>query len=663
MCGIFGLIASTRRGIQYSQFDRDLRKLFSLSRERGRDASGLAIYRPSEKDVSVLRHEQDGKDFLRRPEFSKLMHSSFVDAKGDEDAPIAAIGHCRLVTHGSFSVPENNQPVISGAFVGVHNGIISNALAIKLADDDTNTASYNRKISAEGWSTESDTRLFFESLSKEAERCGLTIESLKTLFGKIDGSASIAFFSTKDGAIFLATNTGSLYLVTHLSAGITVFASEHRFLEDFLKTSELFADARNARIQKIFPGYGARIRLRAGKPEMFFCKDGTFSADVAVAPVGEPVRIDKIVALKSDPNKLKRCTKCILPETYPYIHFDENGVCNFCRYYKREEVYGRAALERLLEKYRSKDGSPDCVVGLSGGRDSCYGIHVLKNELGMNPVAYTYDWGLTTDKSRINQSKICGRLGIEHIIRAPNIRQKRRYLRKNVHAWMNRPSLGMVPLFVAGDKGFYHYSRQLKKELGIDLSILCSGSRFEQRDFILGFCGIDTMLSDTARLSSYPAKVKAQLAFYYAKEYFLNPSYFNETFADSIWAFFTSFITRDTSLYLFEYLPWNELEIEELLKKEYDWEVDTSYGTNQWRMGDGQSAFTNYIWYTVAGFSEYDNFRAHQIREGLLTRDEALELARADNEPKFETLEYFGHLIGLNIDEILARINTIPKMY
>ena len=42
----------------------------------------------------------------------------------------------------------------------------------------------------------------------------------------------------------------------------------------------------------------------------------------------------------------------------------------------------------------------------------------------MNPIAFTYDWGLTTDVSRINQSKICGKLGIEHIIRSANISKK-----------------------------------------------------------------------------------------------------------------------------------------------------------------------------------------------------------------------------------------------
>ena len=42
------------------------------------------------------------------------------------------------------------------------------------------------------------------------------------------------------------------------------------------------------------------------------------------------------------------------------------------------------------------------------------------------------------------------------------------------------------------------------------------------------------------------------------------------------------------------------------LNEEYEWENDISYGKNQWRMGDGQTAFTNYIFYKVAGFTEFN---------------------------------------------------------
>ena len=69
----------------------------------------------------------------------------------------------------------------------------------------------------------------------------------------------------------------------------------------------------------------------------------------------------------------------------------------------------------------------------------------------MNPIAYTYDWGLTTDISRINQSRICGKLGVEHIIRSANISKKRLFVRENIMAWLKKPLLGMLHIIQAGD--------------------------------------------------------------------------------------------------------------------------------------------------------------------------------------------------------------------
>lgn len=588
----------------------------------------------------------------------------FADPDGADDAPLAAIGHCRLVTHGSYGVPDNNQPVVSGDLVGVHNGIVANADRLVGNNGDSGAASERRSVSAESWATESDTRILYDVLYGKIAQRGSVAAGLRAVYGEIEGHASIAFFAGADNAVYLATDSGSLYLITNTGLGRTVFASEKRFLADFAKSSDLLGRGKTLEIQKINPRQAVRIPLTTGVPE-FFSLDADDPEPVVQSPPANdgPPRDLNIVVKRSGPETLKRCSKCVLPETYPFIRFDENGVCTYCLHYERQKFHGRDELERILSRYRAKDGSPDVLVGLSGGRDSCYGLHVLKTEFGMNPVAYTFDWGLTTDTSRRNQARICGKLGVEHIIRAPDIAKKRRSVRKNVEAWLKRPSLGMVLLFMAGDKEYYHYGRKLKKELGVGLTIQCAGNRVEQSDFQIGFCGVGRKLSNTTRLYSYPTSVKARLAWYYIKEYLLNPSYINESFFDSIWSFFTCFLAKDDFLYLFEYLPWNEKEIEALITKEYNWEAYRSYGENQWRMGDGQTAFTNYIWYTVAGFSEFDNFRSHQVRDGMLTREEAVELTRRDNEPKFEALEYFAHLIGFNLDEVLARINSIPKLY
>ena len=100
----------------------------------------------------------------------------------------------------------------------------------------------------------------------------------------------------------------------------------------------------------------------------------------------------------------------------------------------------------------------------------------------MNAVAYTYDWGMVTDLARRNISRICAQLGVEHILVSADIVRKRENIRKNVLAWLKRPNLGMVPLFMAGDKQYYYYLKKVREQLGVGLSVL-GENMLERTDF------------------------------------------------------------------------------------------------------------------------------------------------------------------------------------
>ena len=156
---------------------------------------------------------------------------------------------------------------------------------------------------------------------------------------------------------------------------------------------------------------------------------------------------------------------------------------------------------------------------------------------------------------------------------------------------------------------------------------------------------------------------KIKLFFWYFKNFIENPSYINGALLDNLNAFVSSFIAKDDFLHFYNYENWNESEINKVLENEYGWVSDKSYGKNQWRSGDGQTAFNNFVYYNLAGFSEYDQFRSNQIREGLITRDKAIELVEMDNKIKYQNLKIFSELIGFNIDSILSKISCIPKLY
>jgi hypothetical protein len=315
----------------------------------------------------------------------------------------------------------------------------------------------------------------------------------------------------------------------------------------------------------------------------------------------------------------------------------------------------------MVEPYRSKDGSPDVIVAFSGGRDSSYGLHYVKTVLGMNPVAFTYDWGMVTDLARRNQARVCGKLGIEHIVRSADITQKRRFIRKNVEAWLKRPDLGMVTLFTAGDKAFYAHARALRKETGIKLVIFSTGNMIEDTPYKTGLCGIRED-DHGMTLTGLSFRNEIALLWYYAKNYLKNPAYLNESVWDTLDAYWQTFVVKDDFLYLFHYLPWTEEEIVGTIRREYDWEVATDT-TTTWRIGDGSAAFYNYIYQTIAGFTEDEVMLSNMIREGHLDRALALERAEEFGRPRWPSIREYAQLAGFNCDEALQVINAAPKRY
>jgi hypothetical protein len=439
-----------------------------------------------------------------------------------------------------------------------------------------------------------------------------------------------------------------------------MFASEKYILEKMLEAAfvrKLFGEPT---IRRVEPGSGYLVRCRDMSLLPFALGDGRFR-DAGATPDAPRTAARPIVDSSQEagsPSGMRRCTRCILPETMPMIRFDGHGVCNFCRAHKKAEVKGLEALETLVAPYRSRDGSPDCIVSFSGGRDSSYALHFIKTVLKMNPVSYTYDWGMVTDLARRNQARICGKLGIEHVLISADIKAKRKNICRNVKAWLKKPDLGMVPLFMAGDKQYFYYADKLRRQMGIHL-VFFGGNRMEKTNFKSAFTGVD---EGQGRLYNISAMKKLKLIGYYLRQFLTNPTYLNRSLIDTAFAFYSSYIILHDFIWLYDYIPWDEKEIAETLRREYDWEMATDTDTS-WRIGDGTAAFYNYIYHTVAGFTENDTFRSNQIREGMVSREEALKLVERDNKPRYESIVEYSHMVGFDCDEAMARINAMPKLY
>ena len=633
MCGVFGL--AKKGSYSRQEFDQDSKTLFKLTEPRGRQAAGLAILNQQSNEIGFYKAPETASRVLKRPSYKRFVDQSF--AKDLDSA--AVLGHCRLVTDGSEILPENNQPIAVKSVIGVHNGVVNN---------------YHRLQQQENFQLQGscDTEVFMSLVEKHLQESGDVQKAVCQTYQQLQGAASVGLLFENYQVLIIGTNFGSMYY-TQTDDGLFVFSSENKILQDYLKKR-----GKSGEVHHLLPGFGGSLNLENHQFHLFKFDDVSKEKTSSVTKVDR-----KIVNRYPSPTSMRYCKRCILPESYPFLTFNEEGVCSQCQKYENQKFKGKEELEKFLAKYRSKNGDIDCLVGLSGGRDSSYGLHVLKNEFGMNPIGFSYDWLLTSTKARHNISKMAAATGVEVIYRCGNYERQASNIRKNINGFLRDPDLGMMTFVQAGDKEMYHFGRQIRKETGVDLTVWCSGYQLEQREFFIGYCGIDKTLRNNPRLHDYGWGTKAYLVAYYGLKSLKNPHYWNRSIIDNALAFWHCFVARDDFLYLFNYYPWNEKEVERVLNEVYDWEADTDYGVNQWRMDDFHTCFINYVYYTVGGFSEFDDFRSNQVREGLITRDEAVKLAAQDNKIRYESLLQFSQIVGFNLEHVLKKIEAIPKLF
>lgn len=119
-------------------------------------------------------------------------------------------------------------------------------------------------------------------------------------------------------------------------------------------------------------------------------------------------------------SSVRTCTRCVSNTTISSIKFDENGVCNFCRSHDRldamlgDDATRKQQLDQLIAKIKAHNpkGRYNCIIGVSGGTDSSYTLHLAK-QLGLRPLAVHFDNGWNTEKAVRNIENLTKQLDID----------------------------------------------------------------------------------------------------------------------------------------------------------------------------------------------------------------------------------------------------------
>ena len=653
MCGIFGVIATGKSEVKLKNLTSGIMTAMLESERRGKDSSGILSI--TKRDIVVAKSPGRAKFLVKSDLFKQVVETAEESFKGSDS--FVVFGHTRMATHGSAESNEDNQPVIRDEQIILHNGIIINC-----EDIFAENSNLERKY-------EVDTEAFI-ALIGEYSKNGLSeYKSIEKAFTKCKGANTFVYFTQKSQYVNLVTSNGSLYYAADSNLGIFLFASEKQTLTNLLdqhgfnkmkiyvqqlpKNSILVVDLETSKIrlkhEMESPELGGLRQARSliQLPNLVSSRvEHVKTPDLIQISLGDELLNKRLM----DTEQNTRCTNCLLPTSYPFLVFNDQGVCSYCLNYVPFESKGLDALKREL----GLTSDSRYLVPISGGRDSCYALHIASQELGLNSVAFTYDWGFVTDVARRNISRMCGELGIEHILVAADLEKKRRNVRMNVIAWLKKPNIGMIPLFMAGDKTFFHHASLIRKELGLSTSLF-GMNRFEPAGFKTGFAGIDETktYANTFDISKIN---KLKLLAFYSTQSFLNPSYLNSSLVDSMAGLQSYYFKKIDYLQVFDYVPWQENEVLGNLQKYYGWESSTETKST-WRIGDASAPFYNYLYFYFAGFTENDVYLSNLIRDGQISRDQALIRLEEDNLPNSAGFFNYCELIGLDPVTVIKRVH------
>lgn len=186
------------------------------------------------------------------------------------------------------------------------------------------------------------------------------------------------------------------------------------------------------------------------------------------------------------------CKRCAMPDTRPGSIFDEKGVCQACRNYEKRGIANwderKTELIKLCDKYRTNDGSYDCVIAVSGGKDSHFLVYTIKTELDMNPLLITVGDPFTKTEAGLNNYRNLGdTFGCDHILFDLSIDLFRRVTKiafeelgeplRFVEAAIYTVPLKMaiklgIPLVVFGENSAYEYGTTKQESYSAMESIL-----------------------------------------------------------------------------------------------------------------------------------------------------------------------------------------------
>ena len=338
-------------------------------------------------------------------------------------------------------------------------------------------------------------------------------------------------------------------------------------------------------------------------------------------------------------NSLQYCLRCGMPSSERGLTFDEMGICNICRSSEQKMHIDWAAKERELRKaldgYRNRPGTAyDCIVPISGGKDSAFQLYLLTHVYDMKPLAVTFSHNWFSETGAKNLRWCLETFNVDHIMFTPA---------RNLVNRCARHSLGMI-----GDSCWHCHA-------GVGAFPLQTAVRYNIPLIIWG--------ESEAELSGQ-GEYEALVA--YDRDYFTKVSAqfeHHEMVTDNLSQRDLSPFALPTwedidrvgvvGLHIGNYVFWDAERQVEFLREQFGWSEDEVQGTYKcYKSVECQMpGVHDYTKFLKRGYGRATDHTALDIRAGLMTREEANRLVREFDPKRPEALDHYLEITGYTEEE------------
>jgi hypothetical protein len=349
------------------------------------------------------------------------------------------------------------------------------------------------------------------------------------------------------------------------------------------------------------------------------------------------------------------CCACVLPDNYPGISFDSDGICNFCRSHDEASYLGAAALEKALHEAANGE-RPRCIVPVSGGKDSTYVLYYLTKVLGLETIAVNYDAGFTHPEASANLQRVAKRLGVE-LVTVRSHRQKR-LLVGNLRAYLEQPAPAMVPLMCTGCRvGIVGGACKVARERKIN-TIVMGFSHIEEAPFkanALAGDGGSVLRGLAQNLLQNPRYLAFGGPFTQAADYLHSYARVRA------WGRALRLLHPGIRMIsFFDYIEYHPERIQREVSSEVGWSCPDP--ENSWRFDCTIKLLLNYLYDVSWGFTADHDYLSARIREGYITRAQALSALGRQDASAGSAFELLSSMLAeVGAADLIPRLQAMQR--